>query len=310
MVVVTQMLILFLIMLTGMVCRKIGIFSDDMVKKLSKLVLNIANPAVILASAVSSGNNITGNNLAVTGILSLTMFASLIIIAHFIPPLIRAQKSDFGVYKCMTIFGNIGFMGLPLVSAIFGPDATLYVAIFQLPFNVLIYTYGVYVLRKDSQDGDNEITVSPMKDILNIGVISCLIAIVLFFTKLPVPYFITKTLDYLGSLTAPLSMMIIGDSLTKINIKSLLKNIQLLSYCIIKLLILPIAGTLIARLAGIDGTLLGVFVVMMATPAGTMNAMLSQQYGGNYKLASEGVALSTLLSIFTIAVVFMIFNIH
>lgn len=310
MVVVTQMLILFLIMLTGMVCRKIGIFSDDMVKKLSKLVLNIANPAVILASAVSSGNNVTGKNLAVTGILSLTMFASLIIIAHFIPTLIRAQKSDFGVYKCMTIFGNIGFMGLPLVSAIFGPDATLYVAIFQLPFNVLIYTYGVYVLRKDSQDSDNEITASPMKDILNIGVISCLIAIVLFFTKLPVPYFITKTLDYLGSLTAPLSMMIIGDSLTKINIKSLLKNIQLLSYCIIKLLILPIVGTLIAKSAGIDGTLLGVFVVMMATPAGTMNAMLSQQYGGNYKLASEGVALSTLLSIFTIAVVFMIFNIY
>lgn len=310
MVVVTQMLILFLIMLTGMVCRKIGIFSDDMVKKLSKLVLNIANPAVILASAVSSGNNVTGKNLAVTGILSLTMFASLIIIAHFIPTLIRAQKSDFGVYKCMTIFGNIGFMGLPLVSAIFGPDATLYVAIFQLPFNVLIYTYGVYVLRKDSQDSDSEITASPMKDILNIGVISCLIAIVLFFTKLPVPYFITKTLDYLGSLTAPLSMMIIGDSLTKINIKSLLKNIQLLSYCIIKLLILPIVGTLIAKSAGIDGTLLGVFVVMMATPAGTMNAMLSQQYGGNYKLASEGVALSTLLSIFTIAVVFMIFNIY
>lgn len=310
MVVVTQMLILFLIMLTGMVCRKIGIFSDDMVKKLSKLVLNIANPAVILASAVSSGNNVTGKNLAVTGILSLTMFASLIIIAHFIPTLIRAQKSDFGVYKCMTIFGNIGFMGLPLVSAIFGPDATLYVAIFQLPFNVLIYTYGVYVLRKDSQDSDSEITASPMKDILNIGVISCLIAIVLFFTKLPVPYFITKTLDYLGSLTAPLSMMIIGDSLTKINIKSLLKNIQLLSYCIIKLLILPIVGTLIAKSAGIDGTLLGVFVVMMATPAGTMNAMLSQQYCGNYKLASEGVALSTLLSIFTIAVVFMIFNIY
>lgn len=310
MVVVTQMLILFLIMLTGMVCRKIGIFSDDMVKKLSKLVLNIANPAVILASAVSSGNNVTGKNLAVTGILSLTMFASLIIIAHFIPTLIRAQKSDFGVYKCMTIFGNIGFMGLPLVSAIFGPDATLYVAIFQLPFNVLIYTYGVYVLRKDSQDSDSEITASPMKDILNIGVISCLIAIVLFFTKLPVPYFITKTLDYLGSLTAPLSMMIIGDSLTKINIKSLLKNIQLLSYCIIKLLILPIVGTLIAKSAGINGTLLGVFVVMMATPAGTMNAMLSQQYGGNYKLASEGVALSTLLSIFTIAVVFMIFNIY
>lgn len=318
MIILNQMIILFLLMIAGMICRKTNIFNDEVIKKLTMLILNVANPAVILAAAINPGDTISGKELAITGALSVVMYIVLMILAHFMPIVIRAKHGDIGVYKCLTIFGNIGFMGLPIVRSLFGPEALLYAAIFQLPFNILIYTYGVYVLKKDMieenaevQPNANEQSIhsNPLKDIMNVGVISCLIALVLFFVKIPIPSFIDETFEYLGNLTAPLSMMIIGDSLTKIDIKKLITNVQLLAYSFIRLLIIPLCGAYAAKACGITGTLLGVFIVMIATPAATMNAMFAQQYECNYKVASEGVALTTLLSVATMTIVFLILGI-
>lgn len=309
MILLKQMLVLFLIMMVGFICRKVGIINDETSKKLSAIVVNVANPAMILSSAINPGDTVKGHDLLITFILSIAMFAALMVLAIFVPYLLKAPKSDFGIYRSMTVFANIGFMGFPLIRSVYGEDALLYAAIFQLPFNLLVYTYGVYVIcesRDASSDDDKSPRRNPIKEILNIGVISCIIALILFFVRPTVPSVIEDVCDYIGDMTPPLSMMIIGDSLSKIDIKKLITNVRLLAYSLIKLLIIPVAGTLIARECGIDGVLLGVFMIILAGPAATMNALLSQQYDSNYQLASEGVALSTLLSVATIPLVSLI----
>lgn len=307
MVLLKQMIVLFLIMIVGLLCRKAGIINDETSKKLSAIVVNVANPAMILSSAINPGDTIKGHDLLITFILAIVMFAGLMFLAIFIPYLLKAPRSDFGIYRAMTVFANIGFMGFPLIRSVYGPDALLYAAVFQLPFNLLVYTYGVYVICESRNLNDSkEIKRNPIKEIMNIGVVSCIIAIILFFVRPTVPSVIEDVCDYIGDMTPPLSMMIIGDSLSKIDIKKLISNARLLAYSFIKLLVLPIAGTLIAKACGIDGVLLGVFMIIMAGPAATMNALLSQQYGSNYQLASEGVALSTILSVATIPLVSLI----
>lgn len=307
MVLLKQMIVLFLIMIVGLLCRKAGIINDETSKKLSAIVVNVANPAMILSSAINPGDTIKGHDLLITFILAIVMFAGLMFLAIFIPYLLKAPRSDFGIYRAMTVFANIGFMGFPLIRSVYGPDALLYAAVFQLPFNLLVYTYGVYVICESRNLNDSkEIKRNPIKEIMNIGVVSCIIAIILFFVRPTVPSVIEDVCDYIGDMTPPLSMMIIGDSLSKIDIKKLISNARLLAYSLIKLLVLPITGTLIAKECGIDGVLLGVFMIIMAGPAATMNALLSQQYDSNYQLASEGVALSTILSVATIPLVSLI----
>ena len=120
------------------------------------------------------------------------------------------------------------------------------------------------------------------------------------------PSVIEDTVDYLGSLAAPLSMIIIGDSITNIKIKELLSDWKLLLFSVVSLLVVPAAGVLLLKTCGITGELLGVCMIMLATPVGSMNVMLAQQYGGDSTLVSKGVALTTVLSVITIPIVSML----
>lgn len=309
MVLLGQMVVLFVIMLVGLACRKYGIFNDTVVKHISSLVVNVANPCMIIAAAINPEGNVSGQALIITALLSIVMYIGLIVFAQFVPGILKAPKADYGIYRALTVFANIGFMGFPLIKSVYGSEALLFAAIFQLPFNLLVYTYGVYVICKssnDSDNGDENAKDNPLKKMLNIGVFGCLIAIALFLIRPAVPYVIENIFDYIGDMTPPLSMMIIGDSLSKMNFKKLFANKQLIGYSIIKLLFIPIAGTYLAMLCGISGTLLGVFMIMLATPAATMNVLLAQEYDSNYQVASEGVAITTLLSIATIPLVSLI----
>ena len=119
----------------------------------------------------------------------------------------------------MVVFSNIGFMGFPLLTAMYGSEAVLYAAIFTLPYNLLIYTYGISMLETDTREEKGETKRIPWKKIFNIGVIACIIAVILYFVRPTVPVFLEDAIDRLGSLTAPLSMLVIGDAMANSMVK-------------------------------------------------------------------------------------------
>jgi predicted permease len=208
----------------------------------------------------------------------------------------------------MTIFSNIGFMGFPVIDALYGSEALLYATMFLIPFNVLIYTYGISVMKMRTS-GDARSTDFQLSKILNVGVISCAVALVIYLTKLPMPVVVENAVDSISGLTAPLSMMVIGDSLTKINLKKLFCNGRMLVFSAMKLLLIPIVGVSLIKLLGLNPLLTGVCMIMLATPVGSMNAMLAQEYGGDYELASQGVTITTLLAVVTMPLVSMLMGI-
>lgn len=304
MILLKQMLVLFIMMLIGVYCRKRGIFNDEANKRISSLVVNVANPALILSSSINQEAVIEGMEFLKTFILAWGMFGVLMVLAHFVPKIIRADISEYGTYKTMTIFSNIGFMGFPVIDALYGSEALLYATMFLIPFNVLIYTYGISVMKKQGEK-----TGFRLSKILNVGVVSCAVALVIYLTRLPMPVVVENAVDSISGLTAPLSMMVIGDSLTKINLKKLFCNGRMLVFSAIKLLLIPIVGVSLIKLLGLNPLLIGVCMIMLATPAGSMNAMLAQEYGGDYELASQGVTITTLLAVITMPLVSMIMGI-
>ncbi len=294
------MIVLFLVMLVGFLAYKKNYINDNASKKLSSIVVNIANPALILSSVLSMDNTITGKDLITTVILAIAVFAGLLIIAIFIPIIFRVEKQSAGAYQVMTVFSNIGFMGFPIISSVYGSSALLYATLFLIPYNILIYTYGIHTMKAGKKEGKEKLKIG---QILNIGVIACILAILLFIFHVKLPEFLGSVITMLSNLTAPLSMMVIGASMAVIDWKKLLSDYRLLLFSLFKLFVLPIIGTLIVKQVISNEVICGVTMVMLATPVGSMTAMLAQEYNGDYELASKGVMLSTLLSVVTLPIV-------
>ena len=305
MILLRQMLVFFLIILVGYICRKIGFLNDTASKSISAIVVNVANPMLILSSAMS-GERISDNRVLLHALLSALLIHTVMILAsRFLPRLLGAKPENYGIYRVMLIFSNIGFVGMPVIRATYGEIAVLYAAVFTVPYNILIYTYGISEIKGEKFDFRGNST-EVLKKIFNVGVISAIIGIAIYLLGIQTPSFIKETVDYLSNLTAPLSMMVIGNSLAKMDVRRLFTNKELLIFSAIKLLILPIICTFIVLAVPIDPILKGVCMIMMAVPVGSMTAMMAQQYDSNYELASQGVALTTLLSVLTIPVVSLV----
>lgn len=311
MVALQQMLVLFIIMMIGFIAYKKNIITDETSKKLSAIVVNISNPALILSS-VTGNATVTGAELVETMFVAIGMYVFLIAVAALVPVIIKAPARDMGTYRVMTIFGNVGFMGFPIISSLYGGGALLYASLFLLPYNILIYTYGVWEMCKSSGEGSGAVKKSgreSIKQIFNIGVIFCIIAVVVYALGIKFPAWVNTTVSMLSSTTAPLSMMVIGASFATMNFKKVFLNVRTWVFSALRLLVIPVLGTFLVSLVTDNPSIIGVTMVMLGVPVGSMTAMLAQEYGGDYALSSETVAMTTLLSVVTFPIVSMVMHI-
>lgn len=303
MILLRQMVILFLLMAAGYCLKKTGIIDKSGEKTLSGVVVNIANPALVLSSAINPASTIKGSELGITAALAFGTYALLLALAYVFPRLIRADRHDRGAFAVMMVFSNIGFMGFPLLSSMYGEESLLYATPFMIIYNVLIYTYAVAMVDS-GHTWDLRYTLGK---IFNVGVIACILTLILYFTHIRIPVFIETTVDHLSSLTAPLSMMVIGASMTDMNMGKLLTDVRLLIFSGFKLLLIPFIGGFAIKKLGLSPELAGVCLIMIATPVGSMTAMIAGQYDSpSYPLVAKGVALTTVLSVATLPLVFLI----
>lgn len=300
MILLQQMMVLFLYMLIGYGACKKGKFDDVFSKKISWLVVEIANNAMIISAAINSDGSIKGKDFITTLLLAVGVYAVLLGVAALLPLICRPSIQEKGIYQIALVFNNIGFMGYPIISAVYGSSALLYAVLFSITFNVLIYTYGIQKVQSFGQDSETE---KAKGSFFNVGVLCGFLALFLYIAQIPMPQFIKTTASGLSNLTSPLSMMVIGISLCKIPLRKLFSDIKLLLYSLVKLLVIPIVGMFIINRIVDNEMLCHVCMIILATPAASMVVMLAEQYDGNEELAARIVALSTLLSVVTIPLV-------
>lgn len=301
MILCRQMLILFFFMLLGFGMAKGKILDQHNSGFLSWLIVNVANPALILSGGI--GSSIDRRELLQVFLLAAGIYLFLIIVSEVAVTLLRIDRKETGIYKVLLIFTNMGFMGFPLLDAMYGAEALLYGAVFLLLFNLLIYTYGIFRIA-----GTAGSPAEILKKFVNPGVAAGILAIVLAFFRIELPGSVNQTVSMLSSLTAPLSMMVIGASFPEVQWKGFFRDGRLLFFVALRLVIVPVLGMLVLRNFVSNPYLLGVCFVTLATPSGSMAAMLARQYGGDYVTASKGIGLTTLLSVITMPLLFWIFQ--
>ena len=289
-VIVNQMIILFLVMIIGYIANKSGILDQTQNQKMSSLVLNITSPGLILCSVIQ------------IFLISIAIYMVLPIMGILLSRILKVPKEDRNLYQFMTIFSNIGFMGYPVIQSIFGDEALFFASICNLVFNLVCYSYGVYLIS-----GSGKLSFD-FKQLINPGIIFSIIAVIIYLTKYQMPQIIGETSDLIGSITTPLAMMIIGSSLAEIPIKEVLNDIRIYPYTIIKQILMPILFWWVLKFIIQDPVILGVLVILIAMPVGSIAIMFCNQFEGNTTLASKSIFITTLASVFTIPIlVYLLF---
>lgn len=302
-VVIGKMFMLFAIMIAGFIASRIGVIDETANKKFSTLVVNITAPALILASANDDRLSGSKSDALFVLLIASCMYLILFILSLFVKYIFRLKQKDIGLYRFMTIFGNNAFMGIPVVNAIF--NNVFYAALFNLPNNLLIYSLGGYLL---SGKGDEKPKLT-LKNIINPGVVSATLALIMFLSGIKLPFVVKDTLQCVGDVTTPLSMLVIGSSLATQSVKKTLKNVRAYLFSIFKLIVAPAIIWFIGHFFITDFVILGVTVIISAMPCAAVTIMLCNEYDNDSATAAQNVFISTVLSVITIPLITYIMTI-
>lgn len=288
------MLVLFGTIAVGYLAGKFRIVGPDFNRSLSNVIINFCASTLIINSVIGSERTLTNAEVLALTLIALLSYAFLILLAQVLPRLLGVKKADWGVWRFMTIFGNVGFMGFPVVEAIYGPEAVFFAAIFQIPFNLLCFTYGARLIAGDKMGPIR------VRQFFTPMVIATLLAYVLYLVGWQAPQVLVDFTGFVGSITSPGAMIILGVSLSSVSLKSLFTEWRAYVLSALKLVVIP-AVTFFALKGFVTNELmLGITIIIMAMPVATNTSMLAAKYGGDEVTAAKGVFLSTLLSVGTI----------
>lgn len=308
-VVLQQMIIIMILILTGVFLYHKKMLSEDTSRQLSGLIVNITNPAVLICSAFDDSPKLSLRELGVGMGVFLLSYLVLILAACLIPLLLKIPEHARYSYRMLTVFGNVGFIGIPLASAVLGPSSLIFVSLNNLIYNVLVYTFGMSVLRKaavsqHAADQSAEIeTQSLFHKLVNAGTISAVLTIILYLCDFDVPEILSSSLNYAGRTTTFLSMLVLGVSVAQMAPKDIFSHPKLYAFTLLRQILLPIGFTLLLGLFIKEALILNTCALMLAVPAGNMPLMLSKQLRVEESTISQGIILTTILSLVTIPLV-------
>ena len=295
----SQMLILFLLMALGFVALKTGVLTEGSNRHLTNLVLYITNPCTILYSVLSGKAMLTIREVLALTLIALVFYLALLGLAYLVPKLLRVPPEQAGVYRFMTVFGNIGFMGFPVVRSIFGQGAVFYAAIFNLFYQLFAYTWGI---RQIARNGQTD-RITP-RTFLQPVIIAALLSYIIYLTGTQeritgsVPgALLTRLLGMVDGITSPLCMIITGVGLAMVPLGKVFGNWRLYLLSAGKQLLLPSLAFFLLSPFVTNRLMLGICIIMAAMPIGTMTSLFCERYDGPVDLAASGIFLSTLLSI-------------
>ncbi|MCR5419172.1 MAG: AEC family transporter [Lachnospiraceae bacterium] len=307
-----RMLILFAMMMVGFFSYRKGLLDNPSLKRISGLVVTIMNPLLILDGVM--GKEIPADTSVVTQniLLMILYYVILLLISIPVARLLRVSKSEEYLYRLMMIFSNVGFMGIPVITSLYGDDCVLFIAFYILGYNLLLYTLGISLVDRSvavssTADGKGKMQAggfaAAAKKICNPGVIACLIAILIFALRIRTPEPIAWFVNSMGGCAVPLSMVLIGASMAQQNFKTLFADKKTYLFLLIRMLVVPIIMALIMEQFALHKQVAGVFGLMLAMPVGSIVVLLAQGRGANEQVCTRASVISTLASVLTIPLI-------
>ena len=300
--------VLFLVMAAGYICRLRGIINDNASNRMSKLIIEIGQPLLIIGSLISKDFSweLLKAGLLYLGIgflLHPLMGLFALLAGRFFPDPDEKKLTQFAL-----TFTNCAFIGFPILAAVFPENGTFYGSFFVIGFHLYIWTLGIYMLSR----GRDDIKLTPKKAVINFGTVPCAIGLILYLLKalLPMPALLTDFCGYMGGLCMPISVLITGALLATQNPRDIVTNPRLYLFNAFKLLLLPLLICGVAKLVtmGMPSSyeIVMFCTVISALPSAATITMLSELYGIKPGYAAQTVGSSSLLSVATLPLMYFL----
>lgn len=287
-----QVLVLCCLMALGFICNKIHWLDAKAVKSITNIVLFFVTPCVIIDSFSRDVDPSLISGLIVAAVIAFFTFGFSIAFAHLC---IKDKDKDIErVYRYASIFGNCGFMALPLEHAVLGDIGTFYGTAFIAMFNLIVWTYGVWLMSGDKAN------IKAKALLTNPGLIGAVIGILLLVTGFRFPLVISTTIGYMADLNTPLPMIVIGYYLGNLSVKKIVSNKKQYLIAFYRLLLIPGVMLVIMHFAKVDPVVMVVSTIAASAPTAANTAMFATLYDKDAELGAQLMSVTTLLSLITL----------
>ena len=300
---IVVMVTLFAIVIVGFVAGKLGYMGGDFDKRLSSLVIDITCPALILSSTMS-GQLPDRKMILPLLLISLLTYILLTGVALLVPRWLTKRRDDEGVVGFALMFGNVGFIGYPVVASIFGHEAVFYAAVLNVVNTFAVFTIGVMLIM-----GGRGAYTFRMKVLWSTPMLAAYMAILIVALGIgDVPRVISQPLTLIGQITVPAALLIIGSSMSHLSARTMLGNSTVYTTTVFRLALLPLALFFLFSALGFRQLVVNINTVVIAMPVATYGTILCLKHGRDTTLITEVTFITTLLSVITIPLVAIFFE--
>ena len=299
------MMTLFALVIVGFVAGKLGYLGGDFDRQLSRLVINITCPALILSSAMT-GQLPDRRYILPLLAISVITYVLLTAVAFLLPRYLTRQQQDEGVVGFALMFGNVGFMGYPVVASIFGHEAVFYAAVLNVVNTFAVFTIGTVLVT-----GSSEVEGSRFqkKVLYSTPMLAAYLTMAIVALEIDnIPAFVSQPLTMLGNITVPAALLIIGSSMSQLSVRTMLGNRTVYLTTLFRLVLLPVAVYYLTSLLGFSDFVVNINTLVIAMPVATYGTILCLKYGRDTTVITEVTFITTLLSMLTIPLLVMFFR--
>ena len=290
----------FIIILPGYIVTKLGILNTQHTAGMSALITCVTYPCLVIMAMQMDFSMRILNNCKTVVLIFLGSVIAALIAAKIVSRIVKLPPERAGIFAFMLVFGNTGFIGLPVLHGLLGSEAVFYGALCDSSYDIFMFTIGITLIR----NGASEYTMKlgdTLKGLINPCFIGVLIGLTLFICGITLPEIIATPMTRMGNITSPLAMIVVGSHLANVRIRDLFTSGHAYLVCLMKLILFPLIALLIVKLVIGTGSLLAsVIVLQAAMPCAMLSVIFSERYNGDVSFASTGVTLTTLMCIFTI----------
>ena len=297
------MMTLVALVVVGYVAGKLGYLGGDFDRQLSSLVINITCPALILSSAMTG--ELPDRRYILPLLLISTLTYILLAAAGFwLPRLLTKRRDDEGAVGFALMFGNVGFMGYPVVASIFGSEAVFYAAVLNVVNTFAVFTLGtILITGKNEVEGER----FQKKVLYSTPMLAAYLTMAIVALEIDnIPAVVSQPLSMLGAITVPAALLIIGSSMSHLSLRTMLGNRTVYATTLLRLVLLPVGVHYLMRLVGFDPFVVNINTLVIAMPVATYGTILCLKYEKDTTLMTAVTFITTLLAMVSIPLLVML----
>ena len=291
----SKMLMILFAISMGYLANRLKILDDGSNRKLTKLVLNITIPGLILSAVMTGEAQPEVGTVLSVWKMAAVYYAVELLAVLVVPPLLGGTDRQKGVWRFSLLFTNAIFIGYSVLGALYGERAVFYAVLLTLPVNALSFSVGPLMLG-----GSRRFS---WKSLCTPSFLSSVLSLVIVLAGIQVPAYAGEVLGFVGDMTAPLSLLVLGSVLAGMPLGKVFAMPRIWALSLVRLVAMPVLLLVCLRPLGLDPVVLSTGVIIMATPAAVNGFMLAIEHDGDSECMAQTIFLSTLCSIVTIPLV-------